>query len=142
MHHKSVLIINSANMQPRQKPQRSNLSPRKILQRVRLVRQKYQRIYLTASGWTRIRWLLNTIWTFYQTKKVHFSDKCISLITALQIKSNHIMIFSPMHLMLNKKGLSNCHSIIGCINAVAFYKYAQTQIGLCLCSIKQSVNVT
>ena len=59
-------------------------------------------------------------------KKIRFSEKCISLSTALKIKSNHIMIFSPMHLMLNKKGLSNCHSIIGCINAVGFYKYAQT----------------
>ena len=35
------------------------------------------------------------------------------------------MISSPMHLMLDKKGLPNGHSITGCINAVDFYKYAQ-----------------
>ena len=76
-------------------------------------------LYLTASGWTRI------YWTQYTIQKGKLSREVNTIKYCPKIKSNHKMTFSPMHLMLNKKGLSNCHSIIGCINAVDFHNYAQ-----------------
>ena len=63
-------------------------------------------------------------WRFTRQKDTLFIDVYI-IKYCPKIKSNHIMISSPMHLMLDKKGLPNGHSIIGCINAVDFYKYAQ-----------------
>ena len=126
MHHKSVLIINSANMQPRQKTPKVKFESEE-----NTIEGQASQIEI-SEDLSDSKWLdKNSLVTKYHLdvlpdKKIRFSEKCISLSTALKIKSNHIMIFSPMHLMLNKKGLSNCHSIIGCINAVGFYKYAQT----------------